>query len=78
MKGTNSRFHQGSFVAHAQPSKTLRTRGMNLVRRPVATLFANREAGLTVEEVMDEFSVTRETLPPASPHALTPADAHSL
>jgi uncharacterized protein (DUF433 family) len=27
---------------------------------PVATVFENLEAGLTVEEVMEEFSVTRE------------------
>ena len=61
-------------------------------RMPVATVFENLEAGLTVEEVMDEFSVTREqinavlhfaaksleTPPPASAHALTPVDTHSL
>ncbi len=61
-------------------------------RMPVATVFENLEAGLTVEEVMHEFSVTREqinavlhfaaksleTLPPALAHALPPADAHSL
>ena len=29
-------------------------------RMPVATVFENLEAGLTVEEVMEEFSVTRE------------------
>jgi len=60
-------------------------------RMPVATVFENLEAGLTVEEVMEEFSVTREQinavlhfaarslLTPFSPpvHA-TPADAHSL
>jgi uncharacterized protein (DUF433 family) len=60
-------------------------------RMPVATVFENLEAGLTVEEVMDEFSITREQInavlhfaakslgafpPPA--HASTPADAHSL
>jgi len=27
---------------------------------PVATVFVNLEAGLTVEEVMEEFDVTRE------------------
>ena len=61
-------------------------------RMPVATVFDNLEAGLTVEEVMEEFSVTREqinavlhfaarslkTQHPAPAHALTPADAHSL
>ena len=60
-------------------------------RMPVATVFENLEAGLTVEEVMEEFSVTREqinavlhfaakslgALPPPV-HASTPADAHSL
>ncbi|MGC2656705.1 MAG: DUF433 domain-containing protein [Bryobacteraceae bacterium] len=60
-------------------------------RMPVATVFENLEAGLTVEEVMEEFSVTREQInavlhfaakslvapspPPAHP---TAADAHSL
>jgi uncharacterized protein (DUF433 family) len=29
-------------------------------RMPVATVFENLEAGLTVEEVMEEFAVTRE------------------
>ena len=29
---------------------------------PVATVFDNLEAGLTVEEVMEEFSVTREQI----------------
>jgi uncharacterized protein (DUF433 family) len=29
-------------------------------RMPVATVFENLEAGLTVEEVMEEFCVTRE------------------
>ena len=29
-------------------------------RMPVSTVFENLEAGLTVEEVMDEFDVTRE------------------
>jgi uncharacterized protein (DUF433 family) len=60
-------------------------------RMPVATVFENLEAGLTVEEVMEEFSVTREQInavlhfaakslgafPPVA-HASTPADAHSL
>ncbi len=60
-------------------------------RMPVATVFENLEAGLTVEEVMEEFSVTREQInavlhfaanslrafpPPA--HASKPADGHSL
>ena len=60
-------------------------------RMPVATVFENLEAGLTVEEVMEEFCVTREQINavlhfaakslgtpiPLSAHA-TPADAHSL
>jgi uncharacterized protein (DUF433 family) len=61
-------------------------------RMPVATVFENLEAGLTVDEVMEEFAVTREqvkavlhfaaqslkTTPPAPTSAPTPADAHSL
>jgi uncharacterized protein (DUF433 family) len=60
-------------------------------RMPVATVFENLEAGLTVEEVMEEFSVTREQInavlhfaakslgtSPPGVHASTPADAHSL
>ena len=31
-------------------------------RMPVATVFENLEAGLTVEEVMEEFTVTREQI----------------
>jgi len=31
-------------------------------RLPVATVFENLEAGLTVEEVMEEFAVTREQI----------------
>ncbi len=31
-------------------------------RMPVATIFENLEAGLTVEEVMEEFAVTREQI----------------
>lgn len=60
-------------------------------RMPVATVFENLEAGLTVEEVMEEFSVTREQINAvlhfaakslAMPFPLrvhsTPVDAHSL
>jgi uncharacterized protein (DUF433 family) len=60
-------------------------------RMPVATVFENLEAGLTVEEVMEEFSVTREqinavlhfaakslAMPCPPPVYSTPADAHSL
>jgi uncharacterized protein (DUF433 family) len=31
-------------------------------RMPVSAVFENLEAGLTVEEVMDEFDVTREQI----------------
>jgi uncharacterized protein (DUF433 family) len=54
-------------------------------------VFENLEAGLTVEEVMKEFSVTHEQInavlhfaakslgtPLPSPVHATPADAHSL
>jgi uncharacterized protein (DUF433 family) len=59
-------------------------------RMPVATVFENLEAGLTVDEVMEEFAVTREqvnavlhfaaqslitTVPACAP---TSADDHSL
>jgi uncharacterized protein (DUF433 family) len=61
-------------------------------RMPVATVFKNLEAGLTVDEVMEEFSVTREqinavlhfaaqslaTPPSVQAQASTLADAHSL
>ena len=61
-------------------------------RMPVATVFENLEAGLTVEEVMEEFGVTREqinavlhfaaeslaTAQPLHTEASMPADAHSL
>ena len=42
-------------------------------RMPVATVFENLEAGLTVEEVMEEFDVTREQL-----NAVLEFVAHSL
>ncbi len=60
-------------------------------RMPVATVFENLQAGLTVEEVMEEFSVTREQInavlhfaaqslgrPFPPPVHVAPADAHSL
>ena len=61
-------------------------------RMPVATVFENLGAGLTVDEVMEEFAVTREQVnavlhfaalslkltPPASASTPAPADAHSL
>lgn len=58
-------------------------------RMPVSIVFENLEAGLTIEEVMEEFSVTREQInavlhfaaqslgaqvPP--PAQVTTADAH--
>ena len=59
-------------------------------RMPVATVLENLEAGVSVEEVMDEFSVTREQIKavlrfaakslasPCPPLAYsTPAVAHS-
>ena len=66
-------------------------RRMGIQGHPVATVFENLEAGLTVEEVMEEFSVTREQInavlhfaakslaAPFPPQAhTTPADARSL
>jgi uncharacterized protein (DUF433 family) len=61
-------------------------------RMPVSTVFQNLKAGLTVDEVMEEFGVTREqinavlhfaamspeTPSPAPAQAIMPADAHSL
>ncbi len=58
---------------------------------PVATVFENLEAGLTVDEVMEEFAVTREQVNAVLHLAATslraplrhevpskPADAHTL
>ena len=61
-------------------------------RMPVATVFQNLEAGLTVEEVMEEFTVTREqisavldfaakslrTPSPVPAHAGPPGNARSV
>jgi uncharacterized protein (DUF433 family) len=59
-------------------------------RMPVATVFENLEAGLTVDEVMEEFAVTREQVnavlhsaaqsltTTAQACARMPADDHSL
>ena len=60
-------------------------------RMPVATVFENLEAGLTVEEVMEEFSVSREQInavlnfaaksleaPFMAPHTEPIPDARSL
>jgi uncharacterized protein (DUF433 family) len=59
---------------------------------PVATVFENLESGLTIEEVMEEFSVTRDQMNailhftsnslqvsvPISAHLPTSGDAHAL
>ncbi|HTR35170.1 MAG TPA: DUF433 domain-containing protein [Bryobacteraceae bacterium] len=56
-------------------------------RMPVSTVFQNLEAGLTVDEVMQEFGVTREQINAvlhfaaeslAGPELRAPVDAHSL
>jgi uncharacterized protein (DUF433 family) len=56
-------------------------------RMPVATVFQNLEAGLTVDEVMEEFGVTREQINAvlhfaaeslATPPVHAPVDAHSF
>ena len=59
-------------------------------RMPVATVFENLEAGMTIEEVMEEFDVTREQIKavlefaarsldgPIPAHTPTSADARSL
>ena len=60
-------------------------------RMPVATVFENLEAGLSVEEVMEEFGVTHEQInavlhfaaaslagPPLDAPASTAADARSF
>ena len=60
-------------------------------RMPVATVFENLEAGSDIEEIIEQFHVTREQVqavldfavrsldvPPASVSASAPTDAHSL
>ncbi|HXA49934.1 MAG TPA: DUF433 domain-containing protein [Candidatus Acidoferrum sp.] len=60
-------------------------------RMPVATVFENLEAGLSIEEVMEEFDVTREQInavlefaarsldtPPSIPPYTSGTDARSL
>ena len=61
-------------------------------RMPVSAVFENLEAGATVEEIIEQFDITREqinavlefaarSLDPAPftvPTANTPADAHSF
>jgi len=75
----------------ASPGKVSGAWVFKNTRMPVATVFENLEAGLTVEEVMEEFSVTREQINAVLhfaarawerpiPHSAqaAPADAHSL
>jgi uncharacterized protein (DUF433 family) len=60
-------------------------------RMPVATVFENLEAGSSIEEIIEQFHVTRDQIqavlefaarsldPPSIPvREATPADAHSL
>jgi uncharacterized protein (DUF433 family) len=60
-------------------------------RMPVATVFENLEAGSSIEEIIEQFHVTREQFqavlefaacsldaPPPASHSLASADAHSL
>jgi len=60
-------------------------------RMPVATVFENLEAGSSIEEIIEQFHVTREQIqavlefaarsldaPPTPPSAATLTNAHSL
>ncbi len=60
-------------------------------RMPVATVFENLEAGSSIEEIIEQFHVTREQIqsvlefaarsldaPPDPPSAAVPTDAHTL
>jgi len=59
-------------------------------RMPVSAVFENLEAGATVEEIIEQFDITREQInavlefaarsldPVPSPTASSPVDAHSL
>jgi uncharacterized protein (DUF433 family) len=60
-------------------------------RMPVATVFENREAGSSIEEIIEQFHVTREQIqavlefaarsldaPPVPVGAASITDAHSL
>jgi uncharacterized protein (DUF433 family) len=60
-------------------------------RMPVATVFENLEAGSSIEEIIEQFHVTREQIqavlefaarsldmPPIPPNAATSTDARSL
>ena len=59
-------------------------------RMPVSALFENLEAGASIEEIIDQFDITREQInavlefaarsldPVPAPTANSPVDAHSL
>ena len=61
-------------------------------RMPVSAVFENLEAGATIEEIIEQFDITREQInavlefaarsldpaPLTGPFANTPADAHSF
>lgn len=59
-------------------------------RMPVSAVFENLEAGATIEEIIEQFDITRaqinavlefaarSTAPVSSPAANSPVDAHSL
>ena len=44
------------------PRKSQRRVGAEGIRTPVKVLFENLEAGLSIEEVIEQFPVTREQL----------------
>ena len=59
-------------------------------RMPVSAVFANLEAGATIEEIIEQFDITREQInavlefaarsldPVPAPTAKSPVDAHSF
>ncbi len=61
-------------------------------RMPVSAVFENLEAGASIEEIIDQFDITREQInavlefaarsldpiPPPVPAATAPVDAHSF
>jgi uncharacterized protein (DUF433 family) len=49
-------------AAESIPGKVSGAWGFKDTRMPVATVFENLEAGLSLEEVMEEFYVTREQI----------------
>ena len=44
------------------PGKGQRSMGLSRHPSPVATIFENLEDGMTIEEVMEQFDVTREQI----------------